>query len=195
VKAVRVHEYHSEPRIDDIPEPKLQGPLDVIVKIGGAGVCRTDDEGEPHRRMVVGRFCGSGLRASSQKHLFTHGAQNGRAGLRHGRSPGFSGQRLRLSPAAGDSRAGHSACTWIAEIRSLCAPPGVVERDAHDRAFSLLDFRAALVTDEHRLSSHISSNRGNHRGDFHRIDAIELASSIRPAFVRLPVGLPGRHPV
>ena len=42
MKAVRVHEYHSEPRIDDIPEPTLQGPLDVIVKIGGAGVCRTD---------------------------------------------------------------------------------------------------------------------------------------------------------
>ena len=42
MKAVRVHEYHSEPRIDDIPEPELQGPLDVIVKIGGAGVCRTD---------------------------------------------------------------------------------------------------------------------------------------------------------
>ena len=42
MKAVRVHEYHSDPQIDDIPEPKLQGPLDVIVKIGGAGVCRTD---------------------------------------------------------------------------------------------------------------------------------------------------------
>jgi NAD+-dependent secondary alcohol dehydrogenase Adh1 len=42
VKAVRVHEYHSDPRIDDIPEPTLQGPLDVIVKVGGAGVCRTD---------------------------------------------------------------------------------------------------------------------------------------------------------
>jgi NAD+-dependent secondary alcohol dehydrogenase Adh1 len=42
VKAVRVHEYQQDPSIDDIPEPKLQGPLDVIVKIGGAGVCRTD---------------------------------------------------------------------------------------------------------------------------------------------------------
>jgi NAD+-dependent secondary alcohol dehydrogenase Adh1 len=42
VKAVRVHAYHSDPRIDDIPEPTLQGPLDVIVKVGGAGVCRTD---------------------------------------------------------------------------------------------------------------------------------------------------------
>jgi NAD+-dependent secondary alcohol dehydrogenase Adh1 len=42
VKAVRVHQYHSEPQIDDIPEPTLRGPLDVIIKIGGAGVCRTD---------------------------------------------------------------------------------------------------------------------------------------------------------
>lgn len=42
MKAVRVHDYHADPKIDDIPEPKLAGPLDVIVKIGGAGVCRTD---------------------------------------------------------------------------------------------------------------------------------------------------------
>ena len=42
MKAVRVHAYHEDPKIDDIPEPTLQGPLDVIVKIGGAGVCRTD---------------------------------------------------------------------------------------------------------------------------------------------------------
>src|SRR6202035_6136946 len=30
------------PVIDEVPEPKVTGPLDVIVKIGGAGVCRTD---------------------------------------------------------------------------------------------------------------------------------------------------------
>jgi NAD+-dependent secondary alcohol dehydrogenase Adh1 len=42
MRAVRVHRYHEDPSIDDIVEPKLQGPLDVIVKIGGAGVCRTD---------------------------------------------------------------------------------------------------------------------------------------------------------
>ncbi|MBV9832619.1 MAG: NAD(P)-dependent alcohol dehydrogenase, partial [Marmoricola sp.] len=41
MKAVRVHEYKKDPSIDDIAEPKLQGPLDVIIKIGGAGVCRT----------------------------------------------------------------------------------------------------------------------------------------------------------
>jgi NAD+-dependent secondary alcohol dehydrogenase Adh1 len=42
MRAVRVHRYHEDPSIDDVGEPKLQGPLDVIVKIGGAGVCRTD---------------------------------------------------------------------------------------------------------------------------------------------------------
>src|SRR5580693_8833840 len=42
VKAVRLHKFHSTPVIDDVPEPKVTGPLDVIVKIGGAGVCRTD---------------------------------------------------------------------------------------------------------------------------------------------------------
>jgi len=30
------------PVVDDVPEPTISGPLDVIVKIGGAGVCRTD---------------------------------------------------------------------------------------------------------------------------------------------------------
>ena len=42
MKAVRLHEFHSTPSVDDVPEPKISGPLDVIVKIGGAGVCRTD---------------------------------------------------------------------------------------------------------------------------------------------------------
>ena len=27
---------------EDVPEPKIEGPGDVIVRIGGAGVCRTD---------------------------------------------------------------------------------------------------------------------------------------------------------
>ncbi len=42
MKAVRLHEFHRPPVIDDVPEPTISGPLDVIVKIGGAGVCRTD---------------------------------------------------------------------------------------------------------------------------------------------------------
>ncbi len=42
MKAVRLHEFHAKPVIDEVPEPVIKGPLDVIVKIGGAGVCRTD---------------------------------------------------------------------------------------------------------------------------------------------------------
>jgi NAD+-dependent secondary alcohol dehydrogenase Adh1 len=42
VKAVRVHEYHQPASLDDVGDPKLSGPLDVVVRIGGAGLCRTD---------------------------------------------------------------------------------------------------------------------------------------------------------
>ena len=42
MKAVRLHGYHQEPVVEDVPEPTIKTPLDVIVKIGGAGVCRTD---------------------------------------------------------------------------------------------------------------------------------------------------------
>jgi NAD+-dependent secondary alcohol dehydrogenase Adh1 len=42
MKAVRLHRYHERPVIEDVPEPRVEGPLDVVVKIGGAGVCRTD---------------------------------------------------------------------------------------------------------------------------------------------------------
>jgi NAD+-dependent secondary alcohol dehydrogenase Adh1 len=42
MKAVRLHGYHQQPVVEEVPEPTIQTPLDVIVKIGGAGVCRTD---------------------------------------------------------------------------------------------------------------------------------------------------------
>ncbi|HEY2286947.1 MAG TPA: NAD(P)-dependent alcohol dehydrogenase [Streptosporangiaceae bacterium] len=42
MKAVRLHGYHQQPVVDEVPEPHVAGPLDVVVKIGGAGVCRTD---------------------------------------------------------------------------------------------------------------------------------------------------------
>ncbi|MGY4772511.1 NAD(P)-dependent alcohol dehydrogenase [Kribbella sp. CWNU-51] len=42
MKAVRLHGYHQQPVVEDVPEPVVKGPLDVIIKIGGAGVCRTD---------------------------------------------------------------------------------------------------------------------------------------------------------
>jgi len=42
MKAVRLHGYHQQPVVEEVPEPTITDPLDVIVKIGGAGVCRTD---------------------------------------------------------------------------------------------------------------------------------------------------------
>lgn len=42
MRAVRVVGYHQDLQMVEIDEPTVQGPLDVIVKIGAAGVCRTD---------------------------------------------------------------------------------------------------------------------------------------------------------
>ncbi|GAA3952444.1 NAD(P)-dependent alcohol dehydrogenase [Actinomadura viridis] len=42
MKAVRVHEYDEAPTLDDVPEPAVNGPHDVVVQVQGAGVCRTD---------------------------------------------------------------------------------------------------------------------------------------------------------
>jgi NAD+-dependent secondary alcohol dehydrogenase Adh1 len=42
MRAVRLHGYHQQPSIDDVPEPVAKEPFDVVVRIGGAGVCRTD---------------------------------------------------------------------------------------------------------------------------------------------------------
>src|SRR6266699_1778314 len=42
MKAVRLHRYGQEPVVEEVAEPKMTGPFDVIVSIGGAGLCRTD---------------------------------------------------------------------------------------------------------------------------------------------------------
>jgi NAD+-dependent secondary alcohol dehydrogenase Adh1 len=42
VKAVRVHDYGKPPSLDDVPEPVPDGPLDILVRVQAAGVCRTD---------------------------------------------------------------------------------------------------------------------------------------------------------
>ena len=42
MKAVRIHAYHQQPVVEEIPEPTVKGPFDVLVRVGGAGVCRTD---------------------------------------------------------------------------------------------------------------------------------------------------------
>ncbi|HEY0753237.1 MAG TPA: NAD(P)-dependent alcohol dehydrogenase [Ktedonobacteraceae bacterium] len=42
MRAVRLHEYHKQPVVEEVAEPMITGPHDVIVRIGGAGLCRTD---------------------------------------------------------------------------------------------------------------------------------------------------------
>ncbi len=42
MKAVRIHGYHEYPTLDEVAEPELQGPFDVLVRVGGASLCRTD---------------------------------------------------------------------------------------------------------------------------------------------------------
>ena len=42
MRVVRVVGYHQKLQLEQAPEPKITSPLDVIVKIGAAGVCRTD---------------------------------------------------------------------------------------------------------------------------------------------------------
>jgi NAD+-dependent secondary alcohol dehydrogenase Adh1 len=40
--AARLHKYHEALAVEQIAEPQITDPHDVIVRIGGAGLCRTD---------------------------------------------------------------------------------------------------------------------------------------------------------
>ena len=42
MKAVQVIGYGEKLRMTEVPAPEVTGPFDVVVRIGGAGVCRTD---------------------------------------------------------------------------------------------------------------------------------------------------------
>lgn len=42
MKAVRLHHYGENPTVEEIAEPTITGPWDVLVDVGAAGVCRTD---------------------------------------------------------------------------------------------------------------------------------------------------------
>src|SRR3954453_12169714 len=42
MKAARLHAYREALKLGEIDEPTADGPLDVIVRIGAAGLCRTD---------------------------------------------------------------------------------------------------------------------------------------------------------
>jgi NAD+-dependent secondary alcohol dehydrogenase Adh1 len=42
MKAARLHRYHDPLRLESVAEPQATGPFDVVVRIGAAGLCRTD---------------------------------------------------------------------------------------------------------------------------------------------------------
>jgi NAD+-dependent secondary alcohol dehydrogenase Adh1 len=42
MKAVRLHSYGQAPVVEEVTEPAIAGPWDVVVRVGGAGLCRTD---------------------------------------------------------------------------------------------------------------------------------------------------------
>ena len=42
MRAVRVQEYGKDPVLEQVPDPVIAGPLDVLVRVDAAGVCRTD---------------------------------------------------------------------------------------------------------------------------------------------------------
>jgi NAD+-dependent secondary alcohol dehydrogenase Adh1 len=42
MKAARLHRYHESLHVEELDEPRITDPHDVIVRVGGAGLCRTD---------------------------------------------------------------------------------------------------------------------------------------------------------
>lgn len=42
MRAVQVVGYHEQLRMTEVPVPEPKGPFDVVIRVGGAGVCRTD---------------------------------------------------------------------------------------------------------------------------------------------------------
>ena len=42
MKAAQLHEFHAPLVIEQVPDPVVTAPFDVIVRIGAAGLCRTD---------------------------------------------------------------------------------------------------------------------------------------------------------
>ena len=51
----------APPTVDDVAEPDITGPSDVIVRVGGAGLCRTD----LHVRLMVAGYTRAWVRCLS----------------------------------------------------------------------------------------------------------------------------------
>jgi NAD+-dependent secondary alcohol dehydrogenase Adh1 len=53
MKAIRLRKQGSAPTVEEVPEPGVSDPLDVLIEIGAAGLCRTDLE------LIQGRLAGA----------------------------------------------------------------------------------------------------------------------------------------
>ena len=42
MKAARLHGFRQPLAVEEVPDPQITAPMDVIVRIGAAGLCRTD---------------------------------------------------------------------------------------------------------------------------------------------------------
>jgi NAD+-dependent secondary alcohol dehydrogenase Adh1 len=138
VKAVRLHEYNQQPVIDDVPEPKISGPLDVIVKIGGAGVCRTD------LHIILGQWA-----ERTQTELpYILGHEN--AGWVHEVGPGVTNVEvgdtviLHPAPSCGLCRPCRAGDDMHCENSSF---PGLANRDGGMAEYLLTTARACVKLD------------------------------------------------
>jgi NAD+-dependent secondary alcohol dehydrogenase Adh1 len=138
MKAVRLHEYHSQPVVEDVPEPAIGGPLDVIVKIGGAGVCRTD------LHIIEGQWA-----ERTQTELpYTLGHEN--AGWVHEVGPGVTNVAvgdtviLHPAPSCGLCRACRAGNDMHCEAGAF---PGLINRDGGMAEYLLTTARACVKLD------------------------------------------------
>jgi NAD+-dependent secondary alcohol dehydrogenase Adh1 len=138
VKAVRLHAYHEQPVVEEVPEPTIEGPLDVVVKIGGAGVCRTD------LHIIEGQWA-----ERTQTVLpYTIGHEN--AGWVHEVGPGVTNVQvgdtviLHPAPSCGLCRACRSGDDMHCENSQF---PGLANRDGGMAEYLLTTARACVKLD------------------------------------------------
>jgi len=137
MRAVRLHRYEVRPVVEEVPEPQVTHPFDVIVRIGGAGLCRTDlhiVEGQwaPKTHVplpyTLGHENAGWIHAvgSAVEHLQPGDAvvpapllTGGRGGRRHGRGElrgvpegGCAAQGGRAGEAGGTAAGGNLAVLW-----------------------------------------------------------------------------------
>ena len=124
MKAVRLHGYNQMPVIEEVPEPSIQSPLDVIVKIGGAGVCRTD------LHIILGQWA----EAMSQSLPYTLGHEN--AGFVSAMGAGVTGLKegdpVLVYGGWGCTRCDHC----VVGEEQLCASPEWVGLSNHDGGYA-----------------------------------------------------------